>query len=45
MDSQIKRKTGTEAFSRAKLAEAEGGGLNRKEGTGPLKDKKSYIRR
>ncbi|KAM0749856.1 RNA-binding domain-containing protein [Meredithblackwellia eburnea MCA 4105] len=41
-DDQRKAKTGTVAFSRAKLAEAEGGGLNR---VGPERTKKSYIRR
>lgn len=42
-DSLHKPKTGTTPFSRAKLAEAEGGGLN--AASGPVRTRKSYIRR
>ncbi|KAL8279901.1 hypothetical protein RQP46_007751 [Phenoliferia psychrophenolica] len=42
-DSMHKPKTGTVPFSRAKLAEAEGGGLN--GAAGPVRTRKSYIRR
>ncbi|KAK4705279.1 RNA-binding protein 42, partial [Phenoliferia sp. Uapishka_3] len=45
-DAKVQKKGGTVAFSRAKLAEAEGGGLNRAGGGfGPERSRKSYIRR